>query len=79
MITYLPEYRFSILYLILFVLMLFQAINGQWMGDFGDHAAVVSELATHPFSPKHPLILLDALHSSYSPYALGTAFISRIT
>jgi hypothetical protein len=45
----LVKYRFSILCLILFVLMVLQAINGQWAGDFGEHAAVASELATHPF------------------------------
>jgi hypothetical protein len=76
---YLLNYRFFILCLILFVLMVFQAINGQWGGDFGEHVAVVRELAAHPFSPKHPILLLDAPHEFYSPYTLGIALISRIT
>ena len=61
--AYLLKYRFSILCVILFVLMVFQAINGQWGGDFWEHAGSSCELATHPFSPKHPLLLLDAPHS----------------
>ena len=77
--AHLLKYRFFILCLILFVLMVFQAINGQWGGDFWEHAAVVRELATHPLSPKHPLLLLDAPHSFYSPYSLGIALISRTT
>jgi hypothetical protein len=59
--------------------MLLQTVNGQWTGDFWEHCAVNRELATHPFSPKHPILLLDAPHSLYSPYALGIALISRIT
>lgn len=59
--------------------MVFQTINGQWGGDFWEHASVVRELATHPLSPMHPLFFLDAPHSLYSPYALGVALISRIT
>ena len=39
--AYLLKYRFLILCLILFVLMVFQAISGQWGGDFWEHAAVV--------------------------------------
>lgn len=79
MIGYLLKYRFFILCLIIFGLMVFQTMNGQWAGDFWEHSAVVRELATHPFSPKHPLFLLDAPHSFYSPYSLGVALISRTT
>ena len=79
MVVYLLKYRFIVLCSILFVLMVLQAINGQWGGDFWEHAAVVRELATHPFSPKHPILLLDAPHSFYSPYALGIALVSRTT
>jgi hypothetical protein len=60
MSPYLLKYRFFILCLILFCLMFFQTINGQWAGDFGEHSAVIRELATHPFSPKHPVLSLDA-------------------
>jgi hypothetical protein len=77
--AFLLKYRFFILCLILFVLMVFQAINGQWGGDFWEHAAVVRELATHPLSPVHPILLSDAPHSFYSPYALGIALIARTT
>jgi hypothetical protein len=59
--------------------MLFQTINGQWGGDLWEHASVVRELATHPLSPKHPVLLLDAPHLFYSPYALGIALVSRTT
>ena len=75
--VYLLKYRFIVLCSILFVLMVLQAINGQWGGDFWEHAAVVHELATHPFSPKHAILLLDAPHSFYSPYAVGIALVSR--
>jgi len=77
--AYLLKYRFLILCFILAVLAVSQTINGQWGGDFWEHAAVVRELATHPFSPKHPFLLLDAPHEFYSPYALGIALISRTT
>jgi hypothetical protein len=76
---YLLKYRFSVLCLILFCLMVFQTINGQWAGDFWEHSAVVRELATHSFSPKHPVLLLDAPHLYYSPYSLAIALVSRTT
>ncbi len=59
--------------------MVFQTINGQWRGDFWEHASVVRELASHPFSPKHPVLLLDAPHLYNSPYDFGIALMSRIT
>jgi hypothetical protein len=73
------KYWFSILCFILFVLMVLQTINGQWGGDSWEHAAVVRELASHPLHPVHPILLLDAPHSFYSPYALGIALISWTT
>ena len=79
MSIYLLKYRYFILCFVLFVLMVFQAINGQWGGDFWEHAAVVRELATHPRSPMHPILLLHAPHSFYSPYALSVGLISRVT
>ena len=79
MSAFLLKYRYFILCFVLFVLMVFQAINGQWGGDFWEHAAVVRELATHPRSPMHPILLLHAPHSFYSPYALSVGLISRVT
>jgi hypothetical protein len=77
--AYLLKHRFFILCSILFVLMVFQTINGQWGGDFWEHAAVVRELATHPLAPKHPILLFNAPHLYSSPYALGVALLSRIS
>jgi hypothetical protein len=73
------KYRFLILCSILFVLMVLQTINGQWGGDFWEHAAVVRELAAHPLSPAHALLLLDAPHQFYSPYSLSVGLVSRVT
>jgi hypothetical protein len=39
---------------------------------------VVRELATHPLSPRHPLLLSDAPHAFFSPYALALAGASRV-
>jgi hypothetical protein len=52
--------------------------NGQWIGDFWEHAAVVRELAANPFSPRHPLLLSYAPHAFYSPYAVALGLISRL-
>ncbi len=79
MIDHLLKCRFSILCFVLIVLPVLQTINGQWGGDFWEHAAVVQELSTHPFSPQHPFLLLEVRHQSYSPYALRIALISRTT
>jgi hypothetical protein len=77
--VYLLKCRFFILCSSLFVLMVFQAINGQWGGDFGEHAAVGRELATRPLHPVPPILLLDAPQSFHCPYALGITIISRTT
>ncbi len=57
--------------------MFFQAKNGMWIGDFWEHAAVVRELATHPWHPLHPQLALDAPHAFYSPYTLALGLIAR--
>ncbi|MBF0571569.1 MAG: hypothetical protein HQL12_06815 [Candidatus Omnitrophica bacterium] len=67
-----------ILSIVLLMFMVFHAFNGAWVGDFWMHSDVVHELATHPFSPKHPELLMDAPHSFYSPYSLGIALIAKI-
>jgi len=58
--------------------MTFHTLNGQWVGDFWEHSAVVRELATRPFSPDHPQLLADLPHAFYSPYHLGIALISKL-
>ena len=78
-VEYLLRFRFYILSLLLLLLMVCQTINGQWIADFWEHSAVVRELATNPFSPKHPQLLLEAPHAFYSPYLLTVACISRLT
>src|SRR5262245_48798515 len=52
-------------------------LNGNWVGDFWEHAAVVRELATHPWVPLHPILLSDAPHAFYSPYSLAVALLAR--
>jgi alpha-1,6-mannosyltransferase len=52
--------------------------NGQWVGDFWEHSAVVRELATHILHPKHPQLLLDTPHAFYSPYSVMVAFFARL-
>ncbi len=76
--SYLLRYRFFLLSLILSVFMVFHTVNGQWIGDFWEHSAVVRELGTHPFSPKHPQLLLDAPHAFYSPYTLAVGCVSSV-
>jgi hypothetical protein len=75
----LSKYRYLFLSAAVSALMLVQASHRSWKGDFWEHAAVVKELATHPFSPRHPLILSDAPHAFYSPYAVAAGWISRAT
>jgi len=55
------------------------AYRGHWIGDFWEHSAVVRELATHPTSPRHPLLLVDAPHAFANPYALLVAVLCRLT
>jgi hypothetical protein len=62
---------------LLLALMLFHSFRGAWVSDFWEHAAVVRELATHPLSPRHPLLSSDAPHAFFSPYALAVAGASR--
>jgi len=57
--------RFYILALAILFLMIGHTINGQWVGDFWEHSAVVRELITHPLSPKHPQLSVDAPHAFF--------------
>lgn len=47
--------------------------------DIWEHAAVIRELAAHPLAPQHPLLLLNAPHAFFSPYALLLGVLVRLT
>src|SRR5579864_8269628 len=47
--------------------------------DFWEHAAVVRELARHPFNPHHPILLIDKPHAYFTLYSLGVAIFSRLS
>ena len=72
------KHRYALLAGLLLALMLFHSFRGAWVSDFWEHAAVVRELATHPLSPRHPLLSSDAPHAFFSPYALALAGASRV-
>ena len=55
------------------------AWRGFWVSDFWEHAAVVRELAVRPFSPRHPILAVDATHAFFSPYHLAIALAARAT
>jgi hypothetical protein len=55
------------------------AWRGDFSSDFWEHVAVVRELSARPFSPKHPLLLVDATHAYFSPYHLAVALVARAT
>jgi hypothetical protein len=55
------------------------AWGGYFSSDFWEHAAVVRELSVRPFSPRHPLLSVDATHAYFSPYLLAVALAARIT
>src|SRR5882724_3890508 len=55
------------------------AWRGYFSSDFWEHAAVVRELSVRPFSPTHPLLLVDAPHAYFSPYLLAVALAARAT
>jgi hypothetical protein len=70
--------RYWVFSALIFLLMVARTLTGFWLGDFWMHAAVVRELATHPFSPLHPQLLIAAPHAYSSPYLLGVALVSRL-
>jgi hypothetical protein len=55
------------------------AWRGNFSSDFWEHAAVVRELSVRPFSPRHPLLSVDATHAYFSPYLLAVALAARTT
>ena len=73
------KYRYWALCLGVVFLMILQIRNGNWYGDFWEHAAVTRELATHLWHPSHPQLLLDAPHHYYSLHAWAVAAFSKVT
>lgn len=69
--------RFVALASITFVMVAVHTVHGHWIGDFWEHSAVVRELTTHPWHPRHPLLLIDAPHAFTNPYALIVAVLCR--
>ena len=72
------RYAYGLLGALLFGLLLARTTNQLWAGDFWEHAAVVRELATNPFRPRHPILPLEIPHAFYSPYGLALAWFSRL-
>ncbi len=72
------KYRVQILSLIIITVVTLITINKYQIGDFWEHNAVVKELATNPFSPHHPQLLLNAPHAFYSPYSLTVGLLARL-
>jgi hypothetical protein len=73
------KYRYWALCLSVMFVMILQIRNGNWYGDFWEHAAVTRELATHLWHPSHPQLLLDAPHHYYSLHAWAVAAFSKVT
>ena len=46
--------------------------------DYWEHSAVVRELATNPWDPRHPLLSIDATHAFFSPYLLTVGLLARV-
>jgi hypothetical protein len=61
------------------MLMASQTLNGIWGSDFWEHSAVIRELATNPWGPRHPQLLMDSPHAFFSPYLLGVGLFERMT
>ena len=55
------------------------AWRGYFSSDFWEHAAVVRELSTRPFSPTHPLLAVAAPHAYVSPYLVAVGLVARVT
>jgi hypothetical protein len=78
-LAFISRNRYTILSFLIVLLMISHLSNKMWDGDFWEHAASVRELATHPFFPHHPMLLVDKPHAFYSPYTLFVAIFSRST
>ena len=62
---------------IVFTVSILQIFYGRWEGDFWQHSAVVRELSTHPFHPRHPLLMVDKPEPFFSPYLVLVALLAR--
>lgn len=71
--------RYWLLCGVVFILMVFRTDNSFWVGDFWEHSSVIRELATHPWQPQHPQLLIDAPHAFNTPYHLLLAWFSRLS
>lgn len=78
-LVFVSRNRYVFLSLLIILLMISHLSNKRWEGDFWEHAAVVRELATHPLSPHHPMLLADTPHTFYTPYTLFVGLFSRAT
>ena len=56
-----------------------QTINELWSSDVFEHLAVVRELTSRPFDPRHPLLALDVQYPVYSPYTIVLGVIGNVT
>ncbi len=72
------KHRYLVASVLLFIVIMLQSFYGFWFLDFWEHCAVVRELSTHPSSPAHPLLLVNAAHPFYSPYLLSVALFVRL-
>ena len=70
--------RFALLAVLLFILMCFFTLNGQWIADFWVHSAAVRELITNISDPSHHQLLLDVPFPGYSPYTVAVAFFGKL-
>ncbi len=76
-LSWISQYRYSVLVLILFLKFFTFATNGFWSGDFWEHSAAVKEFIERSSHPQHPLFLLDAPSAFMSPYAFLVAALAR--
>ena len=70
--------RYFFLSMVLFVLLLGCLLAGIAGEDYWEHSAVVRELATNPWDPRHPLLRIDATHAFFSPYLLTVGLMARL-
>ena len=70
---------YALVWLVPAATLAWRIVGGTLAGDLFEHAAAVRELATHPFQPVNPILLVDLPHTLFSPYSLLAAAIVRLT
>jgi hypothetical protein len=70
---------YALVWLVPVLALAWRIVGGTLAGDLFEHAAAVRELATHPFQPGNPILLVDLPHTLFSPYSLLAAAIVRLT